>query len=88
MPKYKILFDKKYIKELEKIPKKFRESVKEKVKSLSDNPRPDGSIKLKGSKKESLYRIRCGDYRIVYTIKDEILIVLVIEVGNRKEIYL
>jgi mRNA interferase RelE/StbE len=88
MTKYRILFDKKYIKELEKIPKKIQKVIREKVSELSNNPRPDGSIKLQGSKKEPLYRIRCGDYRVIYTIKDDILIVIIIEVGHRKDIYL
>lgn len=48
---YKILFDKKCIKELEKIPEHFRESIDEKVRDLAYNPRPIGHIKLKGSKK-------------------------------------
>ena len=51
---------------------------------LADNPRPPGSIKLKG---EDSYRIRVGDYRIIYTIQDDRLIVLVIEVGHRRDIY-
>lgn len=51
---------------------------------LSDNPRPSGSIKLKG---EEAYRIRVGDYRIVYIIQDERLIVLVIDVGHRGDLY-
>lgn len=88
MGKYEILFDKKYIKELRNIPKKFQEIIKEKVESLADNPRPEGYIKLKGSKRDPIYRIRFGDYRIIYAIKDDKLIVLIIEIGNRKDIYL
>lgn len=88
MTKYKLLFDKKYIKELKKIPTNFQSVIKEKVNDLSENPRPDGVKKLQGSKKESLYRIRVGDYRVVYTIKDSMLVVLIIEVGHRKDIYL
>ena len=87
MTKYKLQFDKKYLKDLEKIPRQFRESIREKVESLAHNPRPDGYIKLSGSKKNSLYRIRCGDYRIVYAIQDDVLVVIVIELGHRKEIY-
>jgi mRNA interferase RelE/StbE len=88
MPKYKILFDKKYIKELTRIPKHIQESIREKVVALADNPRPDGSIKLQGSKKTPLYRIRCGDYRVIYVIKDDVLVVLIIDVGHRRDIYL
>jgi mRNA interferase RelE/StbE len=84
--KYKVQFNKRYLKDLEKIPKKDREQIRESVLSLGDDPRPDGCKKLKGSK-ELLYRIRCGDYRVVYTIRDDVLLVLVIEVGHRKDIY-
>lgn len=87
MIKYSIKYDKKYLKDLEVIPDKFRASIQEKVTFLVDNPRPEGSIKLKGSKKEPLYRIRCGDYRIVYAVYDKYLVVLLVEVGHRREIY-
>src|SRR5665213_1866463 len=84
---YKVLIDKKCLKDLEKIPEPFRHAIDEKVKALTNNPRPEGYIKLKGSTKDPLYRIRCGDYRIVYTIKDDVLVVIVIEIGHRREIY-
>lgn len=87
MVKYIIKYDKKYLKDLEKIPFHFRESIKEKVEELAKNPRPDGYVKLKGSKQTPLYRIRCGDYRVIYVIKDDVLIVVVVELGHRKEIY-
>lgn len=85
--RYKVIFGKKYLKDLEKIPKVFRAQIHEKVSSLSENPRPDGSTKLQGSRKIPLYRIRYGDYRIVYTIQDGELLVLVIELGHRKDVY-
>jgi mRNA interferase RelE/StbE len=87
MTKYKLQFDKRYLKDLQKIPQQFRKQICEKVENLAVNPRPEGYTKLSGSKKHVLYRIRCGDYRIVYTIQDDVLIVIVIEVGHRKEIY-
>lgn len=84
--KYRIQVNQRYLQDLEKIPKKDREQIRESVLALANDPRPNGYKKLKGSK-ESLYRIRCGNYRVVYTIKDDILLVLVIEVGHRREIY-
>lgn len=84
---YKIVFDKRFLKDLEKIPQKFRDKIREKVANLASNPRPEGYTKLKSSDKFALYRIRCGDYRVVYTIQDHILIVVVVELGHRKEIY-
>ncbi|MGA0557011.1 type II toxin-antitoxin system RelE family toxin [Larkinella sp. VNQ87] len=56
----------------------------EAIKALADNPRPFGCKKLKGRKG---YRIRVGDYRVVYEINDGILVVLIIDVGHRREIY-
>jgi mRNA interferase RelE/StbE len=55
------------------------------LKTLREHPRPQGVKKLAGE--ENLYRIREGDYRIIYTIGDKELIVLVVKVGDRKEIY-
>jgi len=55
------------------------------LKALRDNPRPQGVKKLSGE--DNLYRIREGDYRILYTIEDKELIVLVVKIGDRKEIY-
>jgi len=55
------------------------------LKTLRDNPHPQGVKKLAGE--DALYRIREGDYRIIYTIKDKELIVLVVKIGDRKEIY-
>jgi mRNA interferase RelE/StbE len=85
--KYEVKIDKQCLKDLEKIPEHFRDAINKKVKALADDPRPDGYIKLKGSKNDPLYHIRYGDYRIVYAIKDDILVVLVIEIGHRREIY-
>ena len=55
------------------------------MKTLQYNPRPPGVKKLAGE--NDLYRIREGDYRIIYTIEDKELIVLVVKIGDRKEIY-
>ena len=85
--KYNIKFNKRYLKDLQKIPQKAQKQIRESVLALANNPRPYGSKKLQGSKKDPLYRIRCGDYRVVYTVQDDILLVLVIEVGHRRDIY-
>lgn len=55
------------------------------IESLKDNPRPPGSEKLKGS--DDAYRIRVGDYRILYEVRDKELIVYIIETGRRREVY-
>jgi len=72
-------------KALKKISNPYKTNLIQAIDRLSDNPRPDGCKKLKGS--ESLWRIRVNDYRIVYQIKDEHLLILIIRIGHRKDIY-
>ena len=74
-------------KALRKIPKKDQDKIVEKIATLKLDPRPNGYIKLKGSCGTVMYRIRYGNYRVVYVVEDEKLLVLVIEIGNRKDIY-
>lgn len=83
--KYKLIYQKKYIKDLKHIPSRIQDAIESAVKDLSDNPRPHGYLKLKGY--DELYRIRVGDYRIIYSIIDSKLVILVIEVGDRKDVY-
>jgi mRNA interferase RelE/StbE len=65
--------------------KPLRARVLEKLDELERNPRPRGVEKLKGV--EGLYRVRVGDYRLVYEIQDRILRVLVLRVAHRREVY-
>ncbi|MBA3343185.1 MAG: type II toxin-antitoxin system RelE/ParE family toxin [Gemmatimonadaceae bacterium] len=55
------------------------------IDSLALNPRPHGTRKLEGER--DLYRLRAGDYRIIYTVKDRLLVILVIAIGHRRDIY-
>ena len=84
MVKYRIEIKKSAAKEIEHIAHKDIKPVLEKIYSLAENPRPHNCKKLSGQEK---YRIRCGDYRILYSIKDAILIVFVVKVGHRKDVY-
>jgi len=73
-------------KELDALPrKKDRQAVVRRILTLAENPRPPGCVKLSGE--EALYRVRQGRYRIVYTIEDDRLLVVVIRVADRKEVY-
>ena len=65
--------------------KKLYQRLREALDALEENPRSISSIKLQGE--EELYRIRVGYYRIVYQIQDKQLIVLVVQMGHRREIY-
>ena len=84
MAKYRIYFRKTAAKELEKLPKATLRKVVDRIEDLSTNPRPAGCEKLS---RLELYRIRQGDYRIVYSIQDSELTIWVIKVGHRKEVY-
>lgn len=82
---YTIRFKNSALKELRKLPKNFSKQVAIDINGLVNNPRPNGHKKLKGN--ENLYRIRSGNYRVVYQIQDKVLIVLVVRIGNRKDVY-
>jgi len=84
MAKYKIEIKRSAVKEVERLPRKDILAVLDKIKLLADDPRPNDCKKLSGQEK---YRIRCGDYRILYLIEDNILIVYVVKVGHRKDVY-
>ena len=85
MSKYKVVIAKSAEKELARLPVAVIVRIREKVSLLADDPRPDGCKKLKGHK--DLYRIRVGDYRIIYSVNDGVLTVTVVAIGDRKDIY-
>ena len=85
MAKYRILIKPSAVKEIEAISqKKDRQRLVDRISRLADNPRPPGCEKLSGQDK---YRIRQGRYRIVYSIEDQDVIVYVVKVGHRKDVY-
>ncbi len=84
MAKYSISIKKSAEKELKSLSAEMYLRVRKSIYNLAENPRPNGCKKLKG--KES-YRIREGDFRIIYEIEDEILFIMVIKIGHRKEVY-
>lgn len=84
--KYEVEISESAEKFLGKVPKKDRLRIMDKIEELADDQMPSGSIKLQGQG-PNLYRIRSGDYRVLYSIKKDVLIVLVVEIGHRREIY-
>ena len=85
MARYKLRIKKSAAKELEAIPRKSdRRRIVTRIEDLADNPRPTGCKRLSGSER---YRIRQGPYRIVYAIEDEHLVVYVVKIGDRKNVY-
>lgn len=81
---YTLNFSRQGLKDLEKIGEPYYSNIKQAVFKLADNPRPQGCKKLKG---QNGYRIRIGVYRVVYEIFDNVLVIDVVAVGHRKEIY-
>ena len=86
MPEYKITFKSSAHKELERLPKPAVRKIVIAIGQLAENPKPMGVKKLKDSS-EDLYRIRVGDYRVIYAINDGIRIINVRRIGHRKDIY-
>lgn len=85
MASYKIEWRKSAVKEFEKLPKKEKAALIEKILLLAKEPKPVNSVKLVGS--ENAYRIRQGNFRVVYQIDDGVLIVLIVRVAHRREVY-
>jgi mRNA interferase RelE/StbE len=81
---YKLLIKPSAVKELEALPAKDRRRLVARLQRLSSDPRPPGSEKLSG---HDLYRIRQGNYRVLYSVEDLALVVLVIKVGHRRDVY-
>jgi len=82
---YQIEFTKGALKQLKKLPTDMKERIDSKILELADEPRPSGVKKLEGN--DSLYRIRVNDYRVIYQIQDDVLLVTVVKAGHRREIY-
>ncbi len=82
---YKVEILKGALKQLKKLSPELRERIQLKIDDLAIEPRPNGVKKLKG--KDESYRIRVGDYRVIYDIYDDVLLVNVVEVDHRNKIY-
>lgn len=85
MAKYQVDITKPCLKEIANIPIKERLEVIKKIKELAEIPRPAGSKKLSGY--SNTYRIRHGNYRVIYEINDADLLVIAFKAGHRKNIY-
>ena len=82
---YTIEYKKSVEKELRKLPSTQLKGIVAKIHALATDPHPEGSVKLRGS--SDLFRIRHMDYRVIYQVQDEQLILLVVKVGHRREVY-
>ncbi len=84
MAAYRVFFKESVEKDLRVIPKEDLRKILDRIGLLAENPRPPGSEKLTGQER---YRVRQGNYRVVYSIQDEAVTVWVVKVGHRKDIY-
>ncbi len=85
MESYKVRIKRSAVREIEAIPtKKDRQRVVARIRALASDPRPPGCQKLSGAQK---YRVRQGRYRIVYGVEDDCLVVMVVRVAHRKDVY-
>ena len=84
MEKYSLEFRKSVEKDLKAIPLPDQKRILKRIQALADDPRPPGSKKLSGQER---YRLRQGNFRNLYEIEDQKLIIVVVKVGNRRDIY-
>lgn len=82
---YRIEFVRSAEKSFLDLPVHDQKLIRKKVDALAHDPRPMGSIRLSGE--DGLYRIRSGDYRVIYMVQDKILLVLVVKIGPRRDVY-
>ena len=84
MAKFNLVFKESVSKDLKDISKQDVQRILERLDALRDDPRPSGSVKLSG---KEYYRVRQGHDRIIYEVQDRQLVVIVIKVGDRREVY-
>lgn len=82
---YRVEFTRAAIKQLDALPHNVQNRIQAKLATLATNPRPSGVVKMQGE--TDIYRLRIGDYRALYTTQDDVLIVLVLKIGHRREVY-
>jgi mRNA interferase RelE/StbE len=81
---YKVIFTKCVKKDFRKIPKLEAFKILNEIEELAKNPRSSKTKKLKG---EKLYRLRVGNYRVIYDIQDNLMLIIVVKLGHRSDIY-
>lgn len=82
--RYRIEFAPRAARQFRKLPSNVQQRLRPAIDKLAENPRPPGSERIQG---QDLYRVRVGDYRVVYEVRDQVLVVLITKVGHRREVY-
>ena len=85
MSEYRVEIARRAIKSIAKLPRKEQLRVRAAIDLLADDPRPPGCTALAGE--DSVYRVRVGDYRILYEVIDDRLVIQVVRVGHRRDVY-
>jgi len=85
MKSYSVLIEQEALKFIESLRPADRIRIVKKINSLAENPRPFGYLKLKG--RQELSRVRSGNFRILYTIVDARLVVIIVRINDRKDVY-
>lgn len=82
---YRVILDPRAWDEIMELSEKLQGRIFAAIEALEEEPRPSGVTKLSGS--DDQYRVRVGDFRIIYQVQDAVLVVVVVKVGNRREVY-
>jgi len=82
---YRVKFSKRAEKQFKKLPSQVQQRLRLQIDALSENPHPTGVKKLEGE--DNQYRIRAGNYRIVYAVQEAVLLVILLRIGHRREVY-
>ncbi|MCE5279261.1 MAG: type II toxin-antitoxin system RelE/ParE family toxin [Planctomycetaceae bacterium] len=82
---YRIEFRPAALRQMRRIPKVFKARLMTAIAALSHTPRPPGSVQLAGP--DDFHRIRVGDYRVIYLIHDRVLLICVVRIGHRRDVY-
>lgn len=81
---YRVVFKRSAAKELKALPDRDLKAVLKRIQGLAEDPRPKGSERLSA---KPWYRLRCGDYRILYTVVEATVTVCIVKIGHRREVY-
>ncbi len=84
-PRHEVRIAKRVAKSLASLERRAQQRVRAAIELLADDPRPPACVAMQGE--DSVYRVRVGDYRIVYEVLDEVLLIQVVRVGHRREVY-
>jgi mRNA interferase RelE/StbE len=82
---YRIVISRRAERQFRNLTRAVQVRLAARIDSLAQNPRPPGAVRIEGT--ELIYRIRVGDYRVLYAVEERDLIVLVVKVGHRREVY-